>query len=198
MTNLISTTNIERAGCLMQSILNLNPIAVLCLVGPCDNIFWSLSHYDQRNGPIPVPWLAHNEPSSEKQERDRTASKAELSPLMWYLWNRISLPWPRTGRRFTLSPSSPWYHHHAIPADQLIGSNMDRDPLQITAAENRTPLVLTVSTVSGYSTQLAPSVYERPLTHPWSHSSIHFFCSTCVREALEIAWGFLLFPPWEI
>lgn len=148
---------------------------------------------------IPVPWLAHHKPSSEKQEKGWTASKAELNPLMWYLWNWISLPWSRTGRRFTLSPSSPWYHHHAIPADQLMGWNMDRDPLQTTAAENGAPLlVLTASTISEHSTQLAPSVHEHPLTHPWSHSSIHFLCPTCGKEALGITWGFLLFPPWEI
>lgn len=108
---------------------------------------------------IPAPSLALNEPSSEKKQKGWTASKAELSPLMGYLWSRISLPWPRTGRKFTLPPFLRGYHHHAMPADQLLRSGTDRDPSQTTAAQNRAPpLVPTVSAVSEHSTQLGPSV----------------------------------------
>lgn len=151
MTSLISSINIEGAGGWLQSLLNLNPIAVWCLVGPCDNLFWSLSTYDQRNGPlkIPVPRLALNEPSS--QNKRRAEQPARQSWVIWRDTSEIgspSLDREHEGNLPCLHPVR-GCHCHAVPADQLKGCKTDRDPLQTTGAENGTPPpVPTVSAIS--------------------------------------------------
>lgn len=183
----------------MQGILNLNPIAIWCIVGPCDNIFCSLSNYHQRNSPSKNSSAMISTYWAILRKTRRRAEQAARQ--VWVLWcdtserGSPSLEQEQEGNLPCLHPLH-GYHCQAIPADQLMGWEMD--PVQTTAAQNGTPLALTVSAISEYSAQLAPSIYECPLTYPWSHSSIHFLCPTCVREALGITWEFLLFPPWEI